>query len=286
MSAWTRTMNPLPLPGHGQAMAPYRAQHVDWSVEDGVGVVALRRPQRKNALTFEVYAELRELFGRLRDAGDVRAVVLTGAENEFSSGGDVFEIIGALVQADMPGLLRFTRMTVEVVRAMRRCPQPLVAAVDGVCAGAGAALALACDLRVGTPRARVGFLFTRVGLAGCDMGACALLPRVVGWNRAAELLFTGRMMDAEEGERWGFFNRVVPPEQLQATALDLARQLARGPSFALAVTKAMLHQEWSMSVDDALDAEAQAQALCMATRDFQRGYAAFVEKHPPEFQGD
>lgn len=267
-------------------MATYRPQHVDWSVEDGVGVVTLRRPHRKNALTFEVYAELQELFRLLQRAGDVRAVVVTGAGNEFSSGGDVFEIIGALVQADMPGLLRFTRMTVEVVRAMRRCPQPLVAAVDGVCAGAGAALALACDLTVGTPRCRVGFLFTRVGLAGCDMGACSLLPRVVGWNRAAELLFTGRMMEAEEAERWGFFNRLVEPDQLHATAFNLARQLAEGPSFALAMTKAMLHQEWSMGLEDALDAEAQAQAVCMATRDFQRGYAAFVEKRQPEFQGD
>ncbi len=285
MTTWTRSMNSLALPGEG-ALGGYRPQHVDWSVEDGVGTVTLRRPHRKNALTFEVYGELQELFGRLRYAADVRAVVLTGAEGEFSSGGDVREIIGRLVEADMPSLLRFTRMTVEVVRRMRRCPQPLVAAVDGVCAGAGAALALACDLRVGTPRCRVGFLFTRVGLAGCDMGACALLPRVVGWNRAAELLFTGRMMDAEEGERWGFFNRVVPPDQLASTARELAQQLAAGPTFALAMTKAMLHQEWNMGLDEALDAEAQAQALCMATRDFQRGYQAFVEKRPAEFQGD
>lgn len=248
--------------------------------------MTLRRPQRKNALTLEVYAELQELFRRLQGAGDVGAVVLTGAENEFSSGGDVLEIIGALVQADMPGLLRFTQMTVEVVRAMRRCPQPLVAAVDGVCAGAGAALALACDLRVGTPRARVGFLFTRVGLAGCDMGACALLPRVVGASRAAELLYTGRMMEAGEAERWGFFNRLVPPEELVAAATAWARELASGPAFALAMTKRMLYQEWAMGLDEALEAEAQAQAICMATRDFERGYHAFTARAKPEFQGD
>ncbi|MCS7236388.1 MAG: enoyl-CoA hydratase family protein [Armatimonadota bacterium] len=286
MTQWTRQMNPTALPGDEGGLEGFRPAHLDWSVEDGVGTVTLRRPHRKNALTFESYGELRELFTRLSSAPEVRAVVLTGAEGEFSSGGDVFEIIGRLVQTDMPGLLRFTRMTTEVVRQMRRCPQPLVAAVDGVCAGAGAALALACDLRVGTPRARVGFLFTRVGLAGCDMGACALLPRVVGMGRAAELLYTGRMMDAQEAERWGFFNRVVPPEELLERARSLARELAAGPAFAVSMTKRMLLQEWAMGVDEALEAEAQAQAICMATQDFDRGYRAFATRSKPEFRGD
>jgi enoyl-CoA hydratase/carnithine racemase len=278
-------MNPVTLPGDTGGLEGFSPAHLDWWLEGGVGIVTLRRPHRKNALTFETYGELRELFTRLSGAPEVRVVVLTGAEGEFSSGGDVFEIIGRLVETDMPGLLRFTRMTTEVVRQMRRCPQPLIAAVDGVCAGAGAALALACDLRVGTPRTRVGFLFTRVGLAGCDMGACALLPRVVGAGRAAELLYTGRMAGAEELERWGFFNRVVAPEDLLAVARGLARELAEGPAFAMAMTKRMLLQEWAMGIDEALEAEAQAQAICMATRDFDRGYRAFATRSKPEFQG-
>ncbi len=279
-------MQPGWWPGESGGLEGFSPAHLDWSVEGGVGVVTLRRPERKNALTFDSYAELRELFTRLASAPEVRAVVLTGAAGEFSSGGDVFDIIGRLVETDMPGLLRFTRMTTEVVRQMRRCPQPLVAAVDGVCAGAGAALALACDLRVGTPRSRVGFLFTRVGLAGCDMGACALLPRVVGAGRAAELLYTGRMMSAEEAERWGFFNRLVPAEELVPAATQWARELASGPAFALAMTKRMLHQEWAMGLDEALEAEAQAQAICMATRDFHRAYRAFAARERPQFQGD
>lgn len=286
MTEWTRFMRPVWMPGDTGGLEGFRPEHVDWSVDDGVGTVTLRRPHRKNALTFDSYGELRDLFTRLAAAPEVRVVVLTGAGGEFSSGGDVFDIIGRLVETDMPGLVRFTRMTTEVVRQMRRCPQPLIAAVDGVCAGAGAALALACDLRVGTPRSRVGFLFTRVGLAGCDMGACALLPRVVGAGRAAELLYTGRMLEAEEAERWGFFNRLVPPEELMPAAWELARELATGPSFALAMTKRMLMQEWSLGVDEALEAEAQAQAICMATRDFDRAYRAFASRAKPEFQGD
>jgi len=283
---WVRPMKPGPLLGESGGLEGFVPVRVDWSVEDGVGVVTLRRPERKNALTFDSYGELRDLFTRLNRAPEVRAVVLTGAGGEFSSGGDVYDIIGRLVETDMPGLVRFTRMTTEVVRQMRRCPQVLVAAVDGVCAGAGAALALACDLRVGTPRSRVAFLFTRAGLAGCDMGACALLPRVVGAGRAAELLYTGRMMEAEEGERWGFFNRLVPAEQLLDFAKAWARELASGPAFALSMTKRMLHQEWAMGLDEALEAEAQAQAICMATRDFERAYRAFAAREKPAFQGD
>ncbi len=286
MTGWMRPMEPLELPGERGGLEGFEPVHVDWSLEDGVGTVTLRRPERKNALTFESYAELRELFTRLCRAPEVRAVILTGAGGDFCSGGDVFDIIGRLVESDAPGLLRFTRMTTEVVRQMRRCPQVLLAAVDGVCAGAGAALALACDLRVGTPRSRVGFLFTRVGLAGCDMGACALLPRVVGLGRAAELLYTGRMMDADEAERWGFFNRLVPSEELLSASKAWARELAQGPAFALTMTKRMLQHEWTLGLDEALEAEAQAQALCMATRDFDRAYRAFAAREKPQFRGE
>ncbi|MCS7100892.1 MAG: enoyl-CoA hydratase family protein [Burkholderiaceae bacterium] len=267
-------------------LGAYRATHFQWQCEDRVATITLSRPERKNPLTFDSYAELRDLFAQLKYAEDVRAVVLTGAEGNFCSGGDVHEIIGPLVQMAMPELLAFTRMTGDVVRHMRACPQPIVAAVDGVCAGAGAILAMASDLRLGTARSKTAFLFNRVGLAGCDMGACAILPRIVGYGRAAELLYTGRALSGEEAERWGFFNRLVAPEELLAQALALARELAHGPTFANGITKTMLHQAWSMTIEQALEAEAQAQAICMMTEDFKRAYRAFVAKQKPKFEGD
>ena len=263
-----------------------RATHFGLEVDDGVAVVTLTGAERKNPLTFESYAELRDTFRALAGAKDVDAVVFTGEAGNFSSGGDVHEIIGPLTKLDMGGLLEFTRMTGDLVKAIRHCPQPVIAAVDGICAGAGAAIATACDLRLGTPRAKVAFLFARVGLAGADMGVCAMLPRVIGQGRTAELLFTGRSMSAAEGEAWGFFNRLVEPEALQQEALELAATLAAGPNFAHAMTKKMLDQEWDMSVDEAIEAEAQAQAICMQTRDFERAYRAFAEKRRPEFEGD
>lgn len=264
----------------------WQPRHVGWSFAQQVGWITLNRPERKNPLTFESYAELRDLFRTLAYATEVRAVVIEGAGGNFSSGGDVHEIIGPLTRMSMPELLRFTRMTGDLVKAIRACPQPVIAAVDGVCAGAGAILAMAADFRLATARARVAFLFTRVGLAGCDMGACSLLPRLIGQGRAAELLYTGRMLGAEEGERWGFFNSLCDAEALQARARELASQIAAGPGFAHAMTKIMLHQEWNMGVDQAIEAEAQAQAICMKTEDFRRAYAAFVAKRQPEFKGD
>ena len=266
--------------------ADIRLEHFLWEFQDGVAIITFYRPERKNPFTFESYAELRDTFERLRRVEEVKAVVLTGAGGNFCSGGDVHEIIRPLLDMDVRGKLAFTRMTGELVVAMRHCPQPLIAAVDGVCVGAGAVVAAACDLRLGTPRARVAFLFNRVGLAGSDMGACALLPRIVGLGRAAELLYTGREMSGEEAERWGFFNRLVAPEALLEEARALARQLASGPTFAHAMTKRMLHKEWDMSLDEAVESEAQAQALCMLTRDFGRGYEAFAQRRPPEFRGD
>jgi enoyl-CoA hydratase/carnithine racemase len=267
-------------------MTAVRPQHFAWSLEDRVGVVTLTGAERKNPLTFESYAELRDTFRELQHAEDVRAVVICGEQDNFSSGGDVRDIIGPLTEMDMGGLLRFTRMTGDLVKAIRACPQPVIAAVDGVCVGAGAAIATACDLRLGTPRAKVAFLFTRVGLAGCDMGCCALLPRVIGQGRAAELLLTGRSMAAEEGERWGFFNRLVEPAALAEEARALAGSLASGPTFAHAMTKTMLDQEWAMSVEAAIESEAQAQAICMQTRDFERAYRAFLARERPAFEGD
>jgi len=265
-------------------------QHVRWSLDGRVGTVTLNRPERKNPLTFESYAELRDLFRELAFAERVRAVVLTGAGGNFCSGGDVHEIIGPLVAmqeaGDMAGLLDFTRMTGDVVKAMRACPQPIVAAVDGVCAGAGAILAMASDLRLGTAASRIAFLFTRVGLAGADMGACNILPRIIGAGRAAELLYTGRAMDGAEAERWGFFNRLCEPGSLLTDAQSLAGALAAGPAFAHAMTKRCLHQEWSMGIDDAIEAEAQAQALCMQTKDFGRAFRAFAARERPVFEGD
>jgi enoyl-CoA hydratase/carnithine racemase len=267
-------------------LADFKPRHFLWQLADRVGTITLNRPERKNPLTFESYAELRDLFRALASAGEVGALVIDGAGGNFCSGGDVHEIIGPLTKMGMPGLLRFTRMTGDLVKAMRACPQPIVAAIDGVCAGAGAILALASDFRIATTRARTSFLFTRVGLAGCDMGACSLLPRLIGQGRAAELLFTGRALGAEEGERWGFYGSIVAPELLSNSATALAGSLASGPSFAHAMTKTMLHQEWNMSIDQALEAEAQAQAICMQTSDFRRAYDAFVAKQSPVFKGD
>lgn len=274
------------LPGARHSLAGHAPRHFGLALDAGVATVTLDRPERKNPLTFDSYAELRDLFRALAHADDVKAVVITGAGENFCSGGDVHEIIGPLTKLDMPGLLAFTRMTGDLVKAMRACPQPIVAAVDGVCAGAGAILALASDIRYGTARSRTAFLFTRVGLGGCDMGACALLPRVIGQGRAAELLYTGRALDGEQGERWGFFNRLCAPEQVLGEARALAASLAAGPTFAHGMTKKMLQQEWNMGVDEAIEAEAQAQAICMATNDFHRAYHAFVAKERPRFEGD
>jgi enoyl-CoA hydratase/carnithine racemase len=271
-----------------KAWRDWQAKHFRFEVsEDGrVATVTLDRPERKNPLTFDSYAELRDLFRGLVYASDVRAVVVAGAGGNFSSGGDVHEIIGPLTRMDAPGLLDFTRMTGDLVLAMRRCPQPIVAAVDGVCAGAGAMVALAADLRLGTPAARTAFLFVRVGLAGADMGACALLPRTIGQGRAAELLYTGRAMSADEALAWGFFNRLVAPDALLTEAQALARSLADGPSFAHAMTKKLLHQAWAMDLDAEIEAEAQAQALCMQTADFRRAYEAFAARRSPKFEGN
>jgi enoyl-CoA hydratase/carnithine racemase len=274
------------LPGNRAALADYQASHFLFEVGGGVATLTLNRPERKNPLTFDSYAELRDLFRALAYADDVKAVVITGAGENFCSGGDVHDIIGPLTKLDMPGLLAFTRMTGDLVKAIRACPQPIVAAVDGICAGAGAILSLASDMRLGTARSKTAFLFTRVGLAGCDMGACALLPRVIGQGRAAELLYTGRSMSGAEAERWGFFNSLHEPEALLDAARALAQGLADGPTFAHGMTKKMLQQEWNMGVDEAIEAEAQAQAICMATNDFHRAYHAFVAKQKPEFEGD
>ena len=268
------------------SMAPYEASNFLWSVSGGVATITLNRPDRKNPLTFVSYAELRDLFRDLQYASDVKAIVITGAGENFCSGGDVHEIIAPLTKLDMPGLLAFTHMTGDLVKAMRACPQPIVAAIDGVCAGAGAILALASDLRLGTARSKTAFLFVRVGLAGADMGACAMLPRVIGQGRAAELLYTGRSMSGDEALQWGFFNRLCAPDAVLDEARVLAAELAAGPTFAHAMTKRCLHQEWNMSIDEAIEAEAQAQAICMQTEDFKRAYRAFAAKQKPVFEGD
>ncbi len=267
-------------------MQDFKPQHFNWRVEGKVALITLSRPERKNPITFESYAELRDTFRALATADDVKAVVFGSNQGNFCSGGDVHDIIGPLLERDMQGLIDFTRMTGDLVKAMRACPQPIIAAVDGICVGAGAMIALFCDMRLGTPAAKTAFLFTRVGLAGCDMGACAMLPRVIGQGRAAELLYTGRAMSAEEGERWGFFNRLVAADALESEALALAKKLAEGPTFAHAMTKTMLHHEWAMSLDQAIEAEALAQAICMQTKDFRRAYEAFIAKAPPRFAGD
>jgi enoyl-CoA hydratase/carnithine racemase len=270
----------------GRPLANYSARHFKYKFQSGVACITLDRPERKNPLTFDSYAELRELFRAMAQATDIKAVVLTGSGENFCSGGDVHEIIGPLTKLDMTGLLAFTRMTGDLVKAMRGCPQPIIAAIDGVCAGAGAILAMASDLRLGTARSRTAFLFSRVGLAGCDMGACSILPRLIGQGRAAELLYTGRSMAGDEAERWGFLNRLCAPEELLPAAMALGAELAAGPTFAHGMTKKMLHQEWNMGLDEAIEAEAQAQAICMATKDFTRAYEAFVAKQKPVFKGD
>lgn len=267
-------------------LSTYQAKNFLFSAADGIATVTLNRPARKNPLTFESYAELRDLFGQMRGADDIHAVVITGAGGNFCAGGDVHEIIGPLIEMDMKGLLAFTRMTGDLVKAMRAAPQPIIAAIDGVCVGAGAIIAMASDLRIGTPESKTAFLFNRVGLAGCDMGACAMLPRIVGQGRAAELLFTGRAMAGEEAERWGFLNRLVAAEALAAEAHKLAARLASGPTFANGITKTQLNQEWAMSLDAAIESEAQAQAICMQTSDFRRAYNAFIAGEKPQFKGD
>ncbi|HEX8449012.1 MAG TPA: enoyl-CoA hydratase family protein [Allosphingosinicella sp.] len=264
----------------------FAPEHFLWAYADGVATITLNRPERKNPLTFESYAELRDAFRALVYARQVKAVVIAGAGGNFSSGGDVHEIIGPLTRMAMPELLDFTRMTGDLVKAMRACPQPIVAAIDGICVGAGAIVAMASDLRLATPESKTAFLFTRVGLAGCDMGACAILPRIIGQGRAAELLYTGRAMTAQEGESWGFHNRLVPSEALLEEAQSLAGSLASGPTFAHGITKTQLNQEWNVSLETAIEMEAQAQAICMATNDFKRAFEAFATKRSPEFKGD
>jgi enoyl-CoA hydratase/carnithine racemase len=285
-STSTPRVDPALAAGNDRPAAAYDARHFLWNVDGGVARIVLDRPERKNPLTFDSYAELRDLFGNLKYASDVKGVVVSGAGGNFCSGGDVHEIIGPLVRLKAPELLMFTRMTGDLVKAMRACPQPIVAAIDGVCAGAGAIIAMASDLRVGTARSKTAFLFNRVGLAGCDMGACAMLPRIVGQGRASELLFTGRSLGGEEAERWGFLNRLVDPARLEEDAVALARDLVAGPTFANGITKTMLHQEWAMTIEQAIEAEAQAQALCMLTQDFTRAYDAFAAKQKPRFEGN
>ncbi len=286
MSETASSVDPSLARGNHFAAAQFKATHFLWQVTDRVATLTLNRPERKNPLTFDSYAEMRDLFDKLRYARDVHAVVIHGAGGNFCSGGDVHEIIGPLIRLKAPELLMFTRMTGDLVKAMRHCPQPIVAAVDGVCAGAGAIIAMASDLRLGTARSKTAFLFNRVGLAGCDMGACSILPRLIGQGRASELLYTGRSLGGEQAERWGFFNRVCEPDALLADAQALATDLAHGPTFANGITKTMLHQEWTMGVDEAIEAEAQAQALCMLTEDFSRAYHAFVERRRPVFEGN
>ena len=266
----------------------YKAGHFLWETSDDgrVATIRLNRPDRKNPLTFDSYAELRDLFRDLAYASDVRAIVLTGSGGNFCSGGDVFEIIEPLTRMTMPDLIAFTRMTGDVVKAMRKCPQQIIAAVDGVCAGAGAILAMASDLRYATPEAKTAFLFTRVGLAGADMGACGILPRIIGHGRAAELLYSGRAMTAQEGQAWGFYNALYPSDALETHAANLARSLADGPWFAHGVTKTMMNQEWAMGIDEMIESEAQAQAICMATGDFRRAFEAFAAKRKPVFEGN
>jgi len=273
--------NPVTLP-----LSDYKSRHVRFAVDRKVATLTLDRPDKKNPLTFDSYAEIVDLFGAARKDKGVKAIVVTGAGGNFCSGGDVFEIIEPLTKMKTAELLDFTKMTGDVVKAMRACPQPIVAAIDGVCAGAGAIIAMASDIRIGTVAAKVAFLFNRVGLAGCDMGACAILPRIIGQGRAAELLFTGRHMGGEEAERWGFFTRLSKSEAVLADAQKLAQELASGPTFANAVTKRMLEMEWAMSVEQAIEAEAVAQALCMKTEDFGRAFRAFAAKQKPVFEGD
>jgi enoyl-CoA hydratase/carnithine racemase len=267
-------------------LAEINPTHFKWEFEDGIGIVTMNRPERKNPLTFQSYAELRDLFHTLKYVPEVKVVVFTGAEGNFSSGGDVHDIIGPLTEMKIVEVLEFARMTGDLVKEMRACPQPIIAAVDGVSAGAGAIIPMACDFRYGTARSKTAFLFTRVGLAGCDMGACAILPRIVGQGRAAELLYTGRSLGGEEGERWGYFNALVEPEALMDHVMEVARRLIAGPTFAHGMTKRMLEQEWAMGIAEAIESEAQAQTICMYTEDFRRAYEAFAAKRKPVFAGD
>ena len=286
MTTTSPMVDPTLTAGNQKPCADYQAQHFLWNVQDRVGTITLNRPERKNPLTFASYAELRDLFQRLKYADDVKAIVVHGAGDNFCSGGDVHEIIGPLIGLKAPELLMFTRMTGDLVKAMRHCPQPIVAAIDGVCAGAGAIMSMASDLRLGTARSKTAFLFNRVGLAGCDMGACNMLPRIVGQGRASELLFTGRAIGGDEALQWGYFNRVCAPDAVLNEAWAMARELAHGPTFANGITKPMLHQEWTMGIDESIEAEAQAQALCMLTEDFGRAYRAFAAKQKPVFEGN
>ena len=279
-------VDPTLVAGNRKPMADYQATHFVWLCDNGVATITLNRPERKNPLTFASYAELRDLFAALKYAPDVKVVVLVGAGGNFCSGGDVHEIIGPLVDLPVPELLMFTRMTGDLVKTMRACPQPIIAAVDGICAGAGAIMAMASDLRIGTSRSKTAFLFNRVGLAGCDMGACAMLPRIIGQGRASDWLYSGRSIGGEEAEHSGFLNRLVAAETLLADAQAWACDIASGPTFANGITKTMLHQEWSMTIEQALESEAQAQAICMLTEDFRRAYLAFVAKQRPVFQGN
>ncbi len=264
----------------------FNPKYFHWSLDARIGTIRLARPERKNPLTFDSYAELRDTFRALVYADDVDVVVFLPNEGNFCSGGDVHDIIGPLTKMDMKGLLNFTRMTGDLVKAMIGCGKPIISAVDGVAVGAGAIITMASDLRLATPDARTAFLFTRVGLAGCDMGACAMLPRIIGQGRAAELLYTGRTMSAEEGERWGYYSRLVQSSELEKEALDLAAKLAAGPTFAHGITKTQLNQEWSMGLEQAIEAEAQAQAICMQTQDFHRAYKAFIANQKPVFEGN
>ena len=282
----TRNIDSHLAQGNRRESATLKPKHFGWAVHGPVGVITLNRPERKNPLTFDSYAELRDLFLLLQHADDVRAIVVQGAGGNFCSGGDVHEIIGPLTKMSMPDLLTFTRMTGDLVKAMRACPQPILSAIDGVCAGAGAIVAMASDLRVGTARSKTAFLFTRVGLAGCDMGSCSILPRIIGQGRASELLYSGRALPGEEALAWGFLNRIAEPDALFNATLAWATELATGPSFGHAMTKRMLHQEWAMGVDEAIESEAQAQAICMMTQDFHRAYEAVSAKGKPAFQGD
>ena len=282
----SRSMDSHLMGGNRRDAATLAPRHVGWAIEGKVGVITLNRPERKNPLTFESYAELRDLFLLLGRADDVRAIVMQGSGGNFSSGGDVHEIIGPLTKMTMPDLLTFTRMTGDLVKAMRACAQPIVSAIDGGCAGAGAIIAMASDLRIGTAASKIAFLFSRVGLAGCDMGACSVLPRIIGQGRASELLFTGRSMSGDEALAWGFYNRIARADDLNAQALGWAAEIAAGPTFGHAMTKRMLHQEWAMGVDEAIESEAQAQAICMMTQDFHRAYEAFAAKAKPVFEGD
>jgi enoyl-CoA hydratase/carnithine racemase len=266
--------------------AEWRPEHFKWEVKDRVATITLNRPERKNPLTFQSYAELRDTFHKLQYVDDVRTVIVTGEGGNFCSGGDVHEIIGPLVKMKMDELMVFTRMTGSLVKEMRNCPQPVISAVDGICTGAGAIISMVSDFRYATPECKTAFLFVRVGLAGCDMGACAILPRIIGQGRASELLYTGRVMKAEEGLAWGYFNELVPQDKLLARANEMALTLANGPAFAHSMTKRCLHQEWNMSIEQAIEAEAEAQAICMQTGDFERAYNAFVKKEKPKFEGN